>query len=78
MNPRLVGCLGASMLMGGAFAAAALYSGGGILMAILAYVLIGSFSLVFFALWAFQERPERASRSCRGESTAHATVKIRA
>ena len=64
MTPKLVHCLFASMLVGGACAGGAVAAGGGILLGLLAYSLGGSTSLVPIALLAFRA-PARADHATR-------------
>lgn len=54
MNPKLVHCLFASMLLGGACAGGVLVAGGGLLLGLLAYSATGSVALVPIAVWAFR------------------------
>lgn len=61
MNPKLVGCLGASTAIGGACALATILAGGGFLLGLAAYSFGGSIALVLIAALAFQERAPRAA-----------------
>lgn len=64
MNPKLVGCLVASMLLGACGAGLAIFFGWGVLVAFAIYSLSGAVSLVPFALLASHEQaPEPEARA---------------
>ena len=71
MNPKLIGCMFFSMAAGGVCAGLALWSGGGVLVALGVYSLAGSATLVPAALWAAAE-----PRARRGSAPAKAGTAV--